>query len=346
LNNWHHVVTTIIPTYKRPDKLKEAIHSVLSQTYPYVKVCVYDNASGDETASVVQSIAKSDKRVVYHCHPANIGSARNFLYGMDRVDSPFFSFLSDDDKLLPNFYEDAVSEFSKFPDSMFVSMGTIITAESGKVIRNASLNKRWAGYYPPPEGLKVILKGGMVALTGILFRKSVIEKVGLISVKQCLPTDLEYILKVSSNFPVIITGTPGAIYKEHPNTMSSVLRLESIWPCFMEIINAFVDEMKHGPEIKIFARKMLIKRLKRYLVYIVIASLQRGDIRDAKEAIGILLNNLDGFFKAKLLSLVLEVYKLFPFLIQTLLNLLVKQRRRVIIVLDYLDYISNRFFAR
>ena len=114
----------------------------------------------------------------------------------------------------------------------------------------------------------------------------------------------------------------------------------------MEIINAFVDEMKHGPEIKIFAKKMLIKRLKRYLVYIVIASLQRGDIRDAKKAIDLLLNNLDGFFKAKILSLVLKVYKLYPVLLQVLLNSLVKQRRRMIITLDYLDYIINRFFAR
>ncbi len=68
------LITTIIPTYRRPKLLRRAIKSVLNQTYPHFQVCVYDNASGDETALVVDEIAKADPRVKYYCHSENIGS--------------------------------------------------------------------------------------------------------------------------------------------------------------------------------------------------------------------------------------------------------------------------------
>ncbi|MCR4298181.1 MAG: glycosyltransferase, partial [Gallionella sp.] len=100
------VITTIIPTYRRPVLLRRAILSALHQTYPHVRVCVYDNASGDETESVVdetesvvKEIARHDPRVKYHRHPRNIGSYNNFNYGIREVETEFFSLLSDDDVL-------------------------------------------------------------------------------------------------------------------------------------------------------------------------------------------------------------------------------------------------------
>jgi glycosyltransferase involved in cell wall biosynthesis len=62
--------------------------SVFAQTYPHFQVCVNDNASGDETATVVRELAKADPRVKYYCHPENIGVFKNFVYGMehDRCD--------------------------------------------------------------------------------------------------------------------------------------------------------------------------------------------------------------------------------------------------------------------
>jgi len=52
------LITTVIPTYRRPAMLRRAIRSVLSQTFPDFRLCVYDNASGDETAVVVEEFRK------------------------------------------------------------------------------------------------------------------------------------------------------------------------------------------------------------------------------------------------------------------------------------------------
>ena len=111
------LITTIIPTYRRPRLLERAIRSVLRQTYPNFEVHVYDNASGDKTRQIVNELSLQDSRVKYYCHEKNIGAGNNFQYALSKVDTRYFSFLSDDDYLLPDFYKATLSEFEKYPSA-------------------------------------------------------------------------------------------------------------------------------------------------------------------------------------------------------------------------------------
>ena len=56
------IVTTILATYRRPHLLKRAIRSILNQTFTDFQLCVYDNASEDETGAVVRDFMKADSR--------------------------------------------------------------------------------------------------------------------------------------------------------------------------------------------------------------------------------------------------------------------------------------------
>jgi glycosyltransferase involved in cell wall biosynthesis len=49
-------VSVIIPTYNRSKLLKEAIESVLKQSYTYFDVVVLDNEATDDTPSIVEQI--------------------------------------------------------------------------------------------------------------------------------------------------------------------------------------------------------------------------------------------------------------------------------------------------
>jgi len=167
------VITTIIPTYRRPKLLRRAIKSVLNQTYPHFQVCVYDNASGDETEDVVAELSRKDPRVKYYCHAENIGALNNFNYGLKDVKTPFFSFLSDDDVLLPECLEIAMVGFKKFPDAAFSGGTTIAINEDGKVCSVAS----WPwGYVMPPEGLFKMIDKYLI-WTSLVFRNEIINEV-------------------------------------------------------------------------------------------------------------------------------------------------------------------------
>ena len=147
------LITAIIPTYKRPQRLKKAIESVLNQTFPLFEVWIFDNHSGDETEEVVWTFQKSDPRVHYCKHKVNIGAVANFNFGLKQVCTPFFSFLSDDDVLLPTFYETSLTVFKKFPQAGFVCGSVILANESGTVINVTTLSWKEREYYEPPDGL-------------------------------------------------------------------------------------------------------------------------------------------------------------------------------------------------
>ncbi len=100
------LVSVIIPTYNRPDYLREAIQSALGQSYPHMEILVRDNASTDETRKVVQSF--SDPRIRYHRHPENVGPTENVIGGCREARGDYVAHLHDDDAWEPDFLEKLV----------------------------------------------------------------------------------------------------------------------------------------------------------------------------------------------------------------------------------------------
>ena len=58
----------------------------------------------------------------------------NYQYALSQVKTPFFSFLSDDDLILPWFYEEALKGFQQFPQCAFFAGSAIIMSEKGNVV--------------------------------------------------------------------------------------------------------------------------------------------------------------------------------------------------------------------
>jgi glycosyltransferase involved in cell wall biosynthesis len=256
-SNSEAMVTTVIPTYRRPKLLRRAIKSVLAQTYPHLQVCVYDNASGDETAAVVRELAESDPRVKYHCHAENIGALRNFSYGMEKVDTPFFSLLSDDDILLPDFLQKALEGFGKHPEAIFSSLATIHIDETGKVMCVPLL--AWqAGFYPAPEGLRAMLKYCHPEWTAILFRREVMEKVGSLDEETGAPADLDYELRTAARWPIVISREPGAVFVSHPTSLTSTQRLESLWPAWQKMIRNMVEDERIPYDVRLYSKESML----------------------------------------------------------------------------------------
>jgi len=205
------MITTIIPTYRRPQQLKQAIRSVLQQTYPHFQVCVYDNDSGDDTALIITELAKVDPRIKYYCHEENIGAYNNFQFGLEHVETPFFSFLSDDDFLLPDFYQIALGRFEEYPDAMF-SVTDVIIINEMQVVMRYTLENHEAGYYSPPNGLLELFRKGNLTWTGILFRRDVKEIVGLLDCNVGAPGDHDFINRIAAKCPFVLTRRPGAVF--------------------------------------------------------------------------------------------------------------------------------------
>lgn len=101
------LVSVIITTYNRANLVPRAIKSVLGQTYDDLEVIVVDDASADDTGSVINNF--EDERLAYVRHDENrhLSAARNT--GINRADGDYVAFLDDDDEWRPRKLEKQVS---------------------------------------------------------------------------------------------------------------------------------------------------------------------------------------------------------------------------------------------
>ena len=276
-------ITTIVPTYRRPQLLQRALRSVLRQTYANFRVCVYDNASGDDTQAVVERIAASDARVSYHLHASNIGGAANFLYGMRQVDTPFFSFLSDDDVLLPDFYAVALDAFSRCPSAYMTAASTVEVGDDGAVRYVPLALWQREGLYEPPEGAFAMLDNRHPTWTTILFRREALADVGYLDLAVGAPSDLDYELRVALRFPVAISFRQCGAYVSHAES-GSVRETAAVVTGFERMRGNFAGDERIDPSVRQRLSSRLTRQLRMKLLEIWVKALVRGDDRAALEA--------------------------------------------------------------
>jgi glycosyltransferase involved in cell wall biosynthesis len=305
------LITTIIPTCRRPRLLRRAIESVLAQTYPHFQVCVYDNASGDETASVVQELARGDPRVRYHCQPENIGALRNFIYGAERVDTRFFSFLGDDDLLLPAFYETALAAFEKYPEAILSVTPTILVDDKGSILK-VPLAAWKPGLYRPPEGLRAMLKYTPATWTGVLFRREILEQVGMLDEEVGDASDLDFEFRAAARFPVVVSRQPGAIFSFRSSPLADLLRFQASWPGWEKMIRNLAEDERIPLDARIHAERALREGPKRDLMRDGLASILRKDWAYTNKAVEVLCNHYHSKGRAFVVHSVSKMFRFFP----------------------------------
>lgn len=305
------LITVIIPTYRRPQLLKRAIKSVLNQTFSDFQICVYDNASGDETRSIVEELIREDKRIKYYEHHENIGPLQNFNYGLKHVDTQFFSLLSDDDIVLPNFFETTLEGFKKWPDAMLSSGSTIvINTDKNKVIGDSLYLWEREGYYTPDEFIHK--KYNHITWTGILFRKDIIDNIGVLDKEVGMASDMDWEIRILTHYPFVIKKEPCAIFVYHKGSFSGAENINYIWPGWFKIVGNIENDSNLSSEYKTHFIKGFVKNIKNAVFMRGMIAVKEKKFQDSDFALNILKNKLDRDDKYIILFLIATLSKYIP----------------------------------
>jgi glycosyltransferase involved in cell wall biosynthesis len=305
-------ITTVIPTYRRPHTLRRSLRSVLNQTYPHFRVCIYDDASGDDTAAAVADASQGDPRVQYFCHTERLGIAGNFRYGMERVETPYFSFLSDDDMVLPDFYRQALEGFEKYPEAGFSALSVVLMKLDDQL--GVAASDAWPeGLCRPPDGLRNMLTMYPPLWNAILFRRELIDKVGLLDAEVGNGCDIDYTMRVLAHFPMVFSHRPGALGIVHAGSSTQRTQLDDVWPGMMKLIRNTVDDARLDPQVQEMALRILTRSLKRKLfvdcgLYAIIQA--RGD--EAQRSANVLAGELGETGWARQLRWIDAVHRAIP----------------------------------
>jgi glycosyltransferase involved in cell wall biosynthesis len=108
------LVTTIIPVFNRAAMLRDAVASVLAQTYRPIEIVIVDDGSTDDTARVAGELADGDVVRVIHQANGGVGAARET--GRLAARGEFIQHLDSDDVLLPSKFARQVAGLRANPD--------------------------------------------------------------------------------------------------------------------------------------------------------------------------------------------------------------------------------------
>ncbi|MBL1215741.1 MAG: glycosyltransferase family 2 protein [Ignavibacteriae bacterium] len=120
-----------MPVYNGENFLKEAVDSILTQSFENFELIISDNGSSDKTEIICREYAQRDTRINYIRHDNNKGAAWNFNYVFEIANGKFFKWGTHDDVLLKDYLKKCVETFKNREDYGLVYPKRIVIDERG-----------------------------------------------------------------------------------------------------------------------------------------------------------------------------------------------------------------------
>lgn len=105
-----------MPAYNSASTLRSAVESMLAQTLGDFELIISDNASTDDTWSVIQELISQDNRIVAIRQKANIGANGNYSAVFCKARGKYFKWASSNDLCSPAFLQNCVEFLERNPD--------------------------------------------------------------------------------------------------------------------------------------------------------------------------------------------------------------------------------------
>lgn len=103
------LVSVCLPVYNGERFIRQALESLLGQTYKNLEVVVSDNASIDHTEQIAREYAANDPRLRYQRNASNLGYTTNLRRAVELATGEFVMFASVDDTRPQNVIETCVN---------------------------------------------------------------------------------------------------------------------------------------------------------------------------------------------------------------------------------------------
>lgn len=167
------LVSTIIPVFNRAAMLREAVASVLAQTWRPIEIVIVDDGSSDDTRAVAHELAASHPDIVRVLSQPNAGPGAARQTGLEAASGEFIQFLDSDDLLLPEKFALQVAGLRSDADSG-ISYGKTYTREHG--VRKPAAAQRSAERHRTI--FPALLTGRLWETSTPLYRRTALDRIG------------------------------------------------------------------------------------------------------------------------------------------------------------------------
>lgn len=175
-------VSVVIPVHNGTNYLREAIDSVLAQTYTDYEVLVIDDGSTDGTWKLIQSYGER----VRGFRKPNGGVASALNCGIQNARGEYIDWLSHDDLFLPHTIERQVLFLQENPDLNICYSDYIEIDANRNIIREVQVP-----WFPRQETIRVLFTGCYINGCTMIINKVCFERVGVFNELLMTTQDIE-----------------------------------------------------------------------------------------------------------------------------------------------------------
>ncbi|MBF2067089.1 MAG: glycosyltransferase [Calothrix sp. C42_A2020_038] len=212
-------ISIIIATYNQKKYLKEAIKSVLSQTYRDFELLIWDDGSTDGSIEIAKELTRNDKRVRVVEAPHQ-GVAMSRVAALAQTTGEYIGWVDSDDLLGLTALEETAAVLDQNPKVGMVYTDYVDIDSAGKIVGH--------GFRCNIPYSKDRLLVDFMTFHFRLIRRSIYEQVGGINPVCAYAYEYDLCLRISEVTEIFHLKKPLYFYRTHPNNISSTRAVDQI----------------------------------------------------------------------------------------------------------------------
>jgi len=167
------VVSVIMPCYNSEKYLKEAIDSILEQTFPNFELIIIDDGSTDKTWEIIQRYKQKDYRILISKNKYSKGISGAMNTGLDLSRGEYITRMDSDDISLPSRFEKQVAFLKENDEYGFcsVNMSAFGKINSAALYEERNVPLEWLFFWlNPVPSAATMYRADIIKKNNIRFR--------------------------------------------------------------------------------------------------------------------------------------------------------------------------------
>lgn len=185
------LVSIIMPTYNRKKLLREAIDSVLNQTYQNFELIIIDDSSTDDSRDFLKELRHDKIRVLFN--ESNMGPAASRNVGLQHARGEYIAYLDSDNEWDKYYLEASIGSFYKLNDAHAIYSGQLIYPDKASPIQKI----RYGAY-----NKSLLRNRNYIDLNCFCHKRSILDDIGMFDESLERLEDWDLILRMSNNYKI------------------------------------------------------------------------------------------------------------------------------------------------
>lgn len=189
-------ISVIMPIYNAEPYLKEAIESILNQTYDDFEFIIINDGSEDKSLDIIKQYSKLDKRIKIVSRE-NKGLIYSLNEGISISSGEFIARMDGDDISMPDRFEKQINFFSNNDIGI---LGTLVNVFGDGDAKRKEFSNEFLNWDPNDTDIEwMLLKGYSICHPSLMIKKDILRKLNGYNYNYLYAEDYDLILRALKN---------------------------------------------------------------------------------------------------------------------------------------------------